>query len=76
MAADMATKGDSLVPGTPRAWSGTTIRDPGFFRIFAMSPDDKRAMIFARQTAESQGPVHVMLLENFFDELRRRIPAN
>jgi hypothetical protein len=43
-----------------------------------LAPDGKRFAVFLRQEAsgEQKGSVHVTVLLNFFDELRRRAPAS
>ncbi len=43
---------------------------------FAMSPDGKRAIVVVEPNVPSgqEGNVHVTFLQNFYDELRRRIP--
>ncbi|SRR5713101_7371477 len=69
-------KGDSFLPGKPRLWSQLQIFNNGFVHMDA-APDGKRFAVFqAPETAESKGTVHVTVLLNFFDELRRRVPRN
>jgi hypothetical protein len=44
---------------------------------FDLAPDGKRAVASPRAEAGGQkGSVHVTVLENFFDELRRKMPAS
>jgi hypothetical protein len=42
-----------------------------------VSPDGKRFAVIPRaeSTGEQKGSVHVTVLLNFFDELRRRVPT-
>ena len=42
-----------------------------------MAPDGKRFAIFPelRAPAEEKGSVQLSFLENFFDELRRKVPV-
>jgi hypothetical protein len=42
-----------------------------------LSPDGKRFAVFPKResTSEQKASVHVTVLLNFFDELRRRVPA-
>jgi serine/threonine-protein kinase len=71
-------KSDSFVPDKPRPWSDTEILDPpSGHRNFDLLPDGKRFAVFPRPDAsgEQKGSVHVTVLLNFFDELRRRVPA-
>jgi hypothetical protein len=45
---------------------------------FALAPDGKHFAVFPlpEATAEDKGAVHVTFLLNFFDELRRTVPAH
>jgi len=75
MAATYTAKGDSFAPDRPRLWSNTQIMDlfgTGISNL-DLSPDGKRFAVIP--TAEQKGSVHVTVLLNFFDELRRRVPA-
>ncbi len=75
MAAEVGGNSDTFIPGRIRQWSSTQVFDPGYFRFFGMTADGKRAMVFSGpETQAEQGSLHVMLLENFFDEVRRRVP--
>ncbi len=44
---------------------------------FALAPDGKRGAVFRMPEASAgdKGPAHVTFLQNFFDELPRRVPA-
>jgi hypothetical protein len=73
MVVDYSVDGGSFIPGKPRVWSdrqlfysGTSNLDP--------APDGKRFAVFHPQESSKASPRVVFLL-NFFDELRRRIPA-
>lgn len=71
-------KGDSFVADKPRVWSDKQLADAGVNGInYAPSPDGKRiaALMPAEAAAQPQAQNHVIFLENFFDELRRRVPA-
>ncbi len=72
-------KGDSFSADKPRPWSSTRILDAigaGQWNV-DLAPDGKRFAVFLRQeaTSEQKGSVHVTVLLNFFDELRRRVPV-
>jgi Tol biopolymer transport system component len=69
-------QGDSFRPEKPRLWSETRILDNGY-ADWDVAPDGKRLVILPRPEApaEQKGSVHVTVLLNFFDELRRRVPA-
>jgi serine/threonine-protein kinase len=79
MAATYTARGDSFVPDKPRLWSNTQIMDlfgTGLWNL-DLSPDGKRFAVVPRPDAraELKGSVHVTVLLNFFDELRRRVPV-
>jgi Tol biopolymer transport system component/predicted Ser/Thr protein kinase len=75
MVLDYTVKGDSFAPGKPRLWSEKQILYTGVPNL-DLAPDGKRFAVLALpETAPSEkGPVHVTMLLNFFDELRRRLP--
>jgi serine/threonine protein kinase len=73
MAVNYAVKGDSFVAEKPRVWLsklGGTQWD--------LAPDGKRmAVLTPVETGERPKQDHeIVFLENFFDELRRRVPLN
>jgi len=72
MAASYTVKGDTFVPEKPRVWIaklGGTEWD--------LAPDGKRVVVVTpMKSAEAPKQEHeVVLLLNFFDELRRRVPT-
>jgi len=72
MAVSYTVKGDTFVPDKPRVWIaklGGTEWD--------LAPDGKRvAVLTPVESAEASKQEHeVVFLENFFDELRRRVPT-
>ncbi len=70
MAARYTVKGDTLVPEKPRVWIaklGGTDWD--------LAPDGTRVVVTRVESADAPEPEHhVVFLQNFFDELRRRVP--
>jgi Tol biopolymer transport system component len=76
MVTDYAAKGDSFAAGNPRLWSEKQIFETGSVNA-DLSPDGKRFAVFpkAETTGEDKGSLHVTFLLNFFDELRRKVPA-
>jgi serine/threonine-protein kinase len=75
MVVDYQIKGDSFVAGNPRVWSEATVGAAGTYAPYDVSSDGKRVATVPRATGfDEKGSVHVELLINFFDELRRRIP--
>jgi hypothetical protein len=79
MMATYTAKADSFAPDKPHPWSNTQIFDPApaISWNLDLAPDGNRFAVFPRQGAagEQKGSVHVTVLLNFFDELRRRLPA-
>jgi hypothetical protein len=76
MAASYTVKGDTLVAEKPRVWIaklGATTGSPG---PWDLAPDGKRvAVVTPVESAEAPQQEHeVVFLQNFFDELRRRMP--
>ncbi len=78
MVATYTAKADSFAADKPRPWSNTQILEPVALQWnLDLAPDGKRFAVFPRPeaTGEQKGSVHVTVLLNFFDELRRRVPA-
>jgi Tol biopolymer transport system component/DNA-binding winged helix-turn-helix (wHTH) protein len=72
MVASYKVNGAALVASKPRLWAAKN--DLGTY--FDLAPDGKRfAVLQPAAASEHGGSEHVMLLQNFFDELRRRAPA-
>jgi serine/threonine-protein kinase len=62
----------SFVAEAPQRWSDATLP----FAAFNLSPDGTRAiMAMPAEPVNARHTLHVTLLMNFFDELRRRAPA-
>jgi serine/threonine-protein kinase len=79
MVATFAAKGDSFVAESPKAWSQQRIADTGARILnYDLSPDGKRIVaLMPADTPQQRLPrSHVIFLENFFDELRRRVPVD
>ena len=72
MVAAYAVKGDSFEADKPRMWTEKQLG--GTLINFDLAPDGKRiAALMPVETAEGQtAQSHVIFLENFFDEVRRR----
>ncbi len=79
MVASYTPRGDALVFGKPQVWSRHRVLDLGTppAADFDLSPDGKRFAIVlnADGTADPKPVTHLTVLVNFFDELRRRVPA-
>jgi serine/threonine-protein kinase len=80
MVTDYTVKGDSFAVGKPRVWSEKKLADFGLVGVqnYDLAPDGKRiAALMPAEVAEAQpAQNHVIFLENFFDELRRRAPTS
>ena len=71
-------RADAFVAGTPRVWARRDAQVPLAGTPFDVHPDGKRAAMFPDETATAKpesGSVHVTMLLNFADELRRRAPV-
>ena len=80
MVAAYTVKGDSFVADKPRVWSEQQIADPRLTltsRNVDLAPDGKRivALMPVETTEGQKAQNHVIFLENFFDEVRRRTVA-
>jgi serine/threonine protein kinase len=76
MLLEYSVNGDSFAPGKARLWSEQRIFYSGGANL-DLAPDGKRFAVLAspETTGGAQGSVHVMMLQNFFDEVKRRIPG-
>jgi Tol biopolymer transport system component/tRNA A-37 threonylcarbamoyl transferase component Bud32 len=71
-------KGDSFMADKPRVWSEKTIGDTGLNGInYDVAADGKRIAVLmpVKAPENEKAQTHVVFLENFFDELRRRVPT-
>lgn len=71
-------KGDSLVADKARVWSEKRIANSGPAGTnYDLALDEKRiaALVPANAPGAQSAPNQVIFLENFFDELRRGVPA-
>ena len=79
MVANYAVRGDSFkIVEKPRLWSETQLANTGINgRPYDVAPDGKRiaALMPAERPEEQKAENHVIFVQNFFDELRRRMPA-
>jgi hypothetical protein len=75
MAVSYSVNGDSFVPEKPRVWTDKLGGKIG--PSWALAPDGRRVAVVTPVTpTETPKPDHeVVLLLNFFDELRRRVPV-
>jgi len=67
-------KGDAFFADKPRLWAPTRLAEIGFTPNMDLAPDGKRfAAVMSVGSGQSpqQGRNYVMLVLNFFDEIRR-----
>jgi serine/threonine-protein kinase len=79
MVAGYTVQGDSFIPGKPRLWSEKTLANlVNASKNVDLAPDGNRILaLMPAEGPETQQSQHqVVFLENFFDELRRRVPRN
>jgi hypothetical protein len=78
MVVNYTMKGGAFVIDKPRVWleRPLAIRDNTTWS-FDLAPDGKRVLVLipTDQAEVQKQPTHVTFLFNFFDELRRRVPA-
>jgi serine/threonine-protein kinase len=76
MIAPYTVKGDLFLAGKPRIWSAKRLPVNGFGgRDFDLAPDGKQIVaLMPSESSEEMTPGHVFFVENFFTELRRRVP--
>jgi serine/threonine-protein kinase len=75
MVVDYTVDGASFVPGKPRLWSDKQLLYFGTSNV-DLAPDGKRFVVLSlpEPAPGEHGSVHVTMLLNFFDELRRKLP--
>lgn len=78
MVAAYTINGDSFVADKPRLWSSVQLANPSIVGVnYAVDPEGKRivALVPTEARDEERAQSHVIFLENFFDEVRRRVPV-
>jgi hypothetical protein len=77
MVASYAVKGDSLVVEKPRVWSRQSVAltlSGAVGAQYDVAPDGKRMVVSTYASSTQHGSGHVIFLENFIDELQRKMP--
>ena len=61
--------------GKPRVWFGGQLTNVGLGRNLDLAPDGKRFLVVmpAQSPEPQESQSHVILMTNFFDEVRRRV---
>ena len=77
MVAAYNAAGNSFSAGTPHPWMEKSVGLPMSGRTFDVAPDGKHivAIVGADEANEEASTRQVIFLQNFFDELRRRVPS-
>jgi len=75
MVAHYSVNGDSFVRENPREWSETRLANIGPVANYDIAPDGKRIIAILPGGPAEQKAEHLVILLNFFDELRRRVPV-
>jgi serine/threonine-protein kinase len=75
MVLEYTVEGATFVPGKPRLWSDRQLFYAGTSNL-DLAPDGKRfaVLMIPESGSAGKGSVHVTVLLNFFDELRRKLP--
>jgi len=80
MVASYSAKGDTFVAEKPRIWSGQSMAltlSGSVGAQYDVAPDGKRlAIATSAGNSTQQDAGHVIFLENFLDELQRKMPLN
>jgi len=74
MAVTYTAKGDAFVPDKPRQWSGVRLAEITQ-RNLDISPDGKSFLVLLPSTSTTVPRNQINFLQNFGDELERRIGA-
>ena len=78
MVAEYTAQGDTFTSGRPRQWCDTPVLMTNIFQNYDLAPDGKRFVVLPAVGAVTGGEktsLHLIFLLNFFDELKRRLPA-
>ena len=72
MAVSYTASGDVFIAEKPRVWMA---RLGGLGALWDVTPDVKRLAVVSRAGGEAHKEEHtIVFVQNFFDELRRRVP--
>jgi serine/threonine-protein kinase len=78
MVANYTVKGESFVAGKPRVWFGKQLASTGQAVNYDLAPDGNRFLVLmpAESAQPQEAQNHVILVVNFFDEIRRRVAGS
>jgi serine/threonine-protein kinase len=76
MVVDYRVESGAFIPGKPKLWSDKRIFYTGTSNL-DLAPDGKRFLVLVTPELApgEKNPVHITMLLNFFDEVKRRIPV-
>ena len=74
MVAPYVVDGDSFRADKPRLWSPASYQPEGWLRVYDVHPDGKRVAIAKPLDTAADKRDKVVIILNFFDELRRLAP--
>jgi len=76
MVVDYRVESGGFIPGKPRLWSDRRIFYTGTSNL-DLAPDGKRFLVLMtpEPAPGDRNPVHITMLLNFFDEVKRKIPV-
>jgi serine/threonine-protein kinase len=76
MVVTYTSSGDSFHVDKPRLWSPGQFTNSYVYGNFSLHPDGKRFAVLKASNATEAPPIkNVSFIFNFFDELRRKVPA-
>jgi eukaryotic-like serine/threonine-protein kinase len=79
MVASYTAQGDTFSAGKPHVWSQKNLVEIGGFYPYDLAPDGKRFAVVLNpggtEEQEQRSTDSVIILLNFFDELRRKVPS-
>jgi len=76
MVTSYTANGDSFTAGKPQVWSQKNLIEAGGNYTYDLAPDGKRfAVVLNPYGTEERSTDSVIVLLNFFDELRRKVPS-
>jgi serine/threonine-protein kinase len=76
MVVSYTTFGNHFRPGKPQVWSPGQLADYLIGRTYDLHPDGQRLAVLLPPAGKEARVDKVTLVFNFFDELRRKVPAN
>jgi len=70
MVVDYAIEGDELIPGRPRVWV-----EDRLVQFWDMAPDGRALVTVLDDPDSVADDHHIVFMQNFLDEVRRRVPS-